>query len=102
MHHERIRPCAALLLRRGAALARSFAERGRPGERKHVEIKLPGLILARILRCDLTNSNREPHRQRGARHATAIANHPTTLPLRAEHQTLSRRRERFKNKGEIE
>ena len=46
--HERVRPLAAfgLPLR---PVAGSVAERGRPRQRKNVEIELPGLVLARLL-----------------------------------------------------
>src|SRR5262249_61962008 len=78
VHDEGIGPRAALLLRRRAALAGGFAERRRPGERQHVEVELPGLILAAILRRgDTGDGNREPHRHRGPRHATHAPNHGT-------------------------
>src|SRR5262249_51147969 len=82
MHHERIGPRPALLLRRRAATARSSAERGRQGEREHVETDPPGLIWARIRRPNPTATN-EPHRQRGKRHAPDTANHGTHTPLSA-------------------
>jgi hypothetical protein len=49
VHDEGVRPRAALLLRRRAALAGGLAERRRPRERQHVEVELSGLILAPIL-----------------------------------------------------
>src|SRR6516162_4474879 len=80
VHDEGIGPRAALLLRRRASLAGGFAERRRPREREDVEVELSGLILAAILRRrDIGDSNREPHRHRGQRHATDAPDH-RTLP----------------------
>src|SRR5262249_39420579 len=77
VHHERVGPHAALLLRRRATLAGGLAERRRPGERQQVEVELSGLILAAILRRRDIDPNREPQRHRGKRHATDTPNHGT-------------------------
>src|SRR5262249_21374476 len=75
VHHERVGPRAALLLRWCAAFARGFAERWRPRKREHVVIELTGFVLAPILRRGDTHPNCESHRDCGEPHATDIANH---------------------------
>ena len=75
VHHERIGPRPALLLRWCAAFAGGFAERRGPRKREHVEVELTGVVLAPILRRRDTDIHCEPHRDRGEPHATDIANH---------------------------
>src|SRR5437660_187859 len=75
VHHERIGPRPALLLRWCAAFAGGFAERRGPRKREHVEVELTGVVLAPILRRRDTDIDCEPHRDRGEPHATDIANH---------------------------
>ena len=76
VHHKRVGPRPALLLRGRSALAGRLAERRRPGQRQHIEVELAGFVLAPILcRGDVGAADEERHSNGGKSHATDNSSH---------------------------